>query len=99
LFFGTDDFGPVARLSDLWGGPITVDGDNMKNTNNVVTVPLKIGDTVVLKSHGPLMTVDSFTSDDRIVARCIWFLFDSNGAPYGDLQVGFFSGDSLKKSP
>jgi len=47
----------------------------------------KIGDTVQLKSGGPIMTVNNIEKNGEIY--CQWFLG-------GKVEVGFFPPDSLK---
>ena len=55
--------------------------------NNKSNQEFKTGDTVQLKSGGPIMTVNSIEKNGEIC--CQWFLG-------GKVEVGFFPPDSLK---
>jgi len=58
--------------------------------NNKSNQELKSGDTVQLKSGGPLMTIASY--DGKRNFYCLWFTKDED-----KVRDGFFPPDSLEK--
>lgn len=59
--------------------------DNSKSNQE-----FKIGDTVQLKSGGPIMTIVSY--DGKRYFRCLWFTGDED-----KVREGYFPPDSLVK--